>query len=251
MLIAFLLINQILSDFILKNYSLLTRLLEAIPVIVGFMFFNKYKSTRVIYFIYFLLFVLLGEIIARYPGYLNTETFKWLKSLVFGTVFQRNYWWYTIFWVIGSSVFYAFYFHNSIKVKLFRGLIKWITISFVIASIFYLSFYWDNLRNSSSYFINVYSLINLLVIIVLFFLDILTSSVHIKLYKQIDFHIAFILLIWWLIITPLMFFNDYFNALDEQYTNLQWFIRFFANVFMYIGFSLVLIFGKPENAIND
>ncbi len=240
---------QEFKDFIIINYSLLTRIIEAIPVLVGLLLFKKYKHTKVKYFIYYLIFVLIGEIIATYPEFLHYEFFEPLDNLVTGTVFKRNYWWYTIFWQIGSTVFLAFYFIKSIYSKWSKNLIKTSTLFFLLASCLYILFFWDSLLNSYSYFINITSLIVRILVILLFFIEILQKNGYSEFSKSIDFYIAWIFFIWWLIITPLEFFNDYYNALDEAYTNLQWYIRISANFFMYVGFAIALILCKPPRAV--
>jgi len=49
--------------------------------------------------------------------------------------FQSNYWWYNIFWTIGSALFYSFYFGKILKTKLFSKIIKF------SGMLFYVSFY--------------------------------------------------------------------------------------------------------------
>src|SRR5690606_2818664 len=59
---------------------------------------------------------LIVELIGSYTSYVEDfEFLSKLKGQLKGTVFQKNYWFYTLFWNIGSAVFYSFYFQKILK----------------------------------------------------------------------------------------------------------------------------------------
>ena len=70
-------------------------------------------------------------------------------------------------------------------------------------------------------------------------------------YKSINFYISIIIFIWWLIVTPLVFFESYNNTSDWSFVFLKWKIKLLSNVFMYLTFTFALIFCGPEQEKND
>jgi hypothetical protein len=58
-----------LREFLLHNYGFLTRLVEIIAAVSGILVFKKYKDTAVKYFIYFLIYVAIIELIGDYTSY--------------------------------------------------------------------------------------------------------------------------------------------------------------------------------------
>ena len=66
-------------------------------------------------------------------------------------------------------------------------------------------------------------------------------------YKSINFYIAAVILIWWIITTPLMFYNMYFTSSDWTFVLLKREIILLANIFMYSSFTIALLWCKPQN----
>ena len=65
-------------------------------------------------------------------------------------------------------------------------------------------------------------------------------------YNELYFYISSAFLIWYLITTPLIFYQIYFSTADWSFIFLKWQIFLFANVFMYLTFTFALIYCKPE-----
>ena len=82
-------------------------------------------------------------------------------------------------------------------------------------------------------------------------MEILLSDTILVFYKSINFYISVAILIWWLIITPIVFFEKYNTTSDWDYVFLKWQIKLFANICMYLTFTFALIFCKPENKTNN
>ncbi|MCK0109555.1 hypothetical protein MWU58_09640 [Flavobacteriaceae bacterium S0825] len=235
-------------DFFLNNYTLIIHFVEVIAAITGIFYLKKFSKTPVKYFIYFLVYVAIIELIGAYPTYV--EKFEYLsevKELLRGTKFEENYWWYAIFWTIVSAVFYSFYFreflesYNSIKT------IKYITSIFIVSSLVYIAFNWNAFFVSSFYFVNIFSASVILLTVVLYFLEVLKSQKILTFYKSINFYIAAVLLVFFLIKTPLIFYDVYFSRSDMDYLRLNATINILCIVFMYVTFTFALIWCKPRN----
>jgi hypothetical protein len=232
------------NDFLLQNYMLITHSVEVIAALTGVFFYRKYKYSNAKYFIYFLVFIALAELASGYTNFIeNDGVFSFLK----GTVFQKNYWFGALYWSLGGILFYSYYFLKLIKTKSFVLVIKISRYFFLVFFIIYVLFNWND------YFIKPFPVINILGAIIIFlsvifyFIEILKSDVVLTFYKSLNFYIAATIFIWWIIITPIVFFNVYFRHVDWNFIFLKWQIYLVANIFMYLTFTISLIWCKPES----
>lgn len=236
-----------MKEFLIEYYSLITKSFEALAAIIGLIYFNKYKHTPVKYFIYFLIYVLVVELIGGYTVYVaKFEFLKDYKEILKGTLFQRNFWWYSLFWNIGSVLFFSFYFRLIIKNKTYKRIINYSRNLFVIASIVYIAIVRQDFFLSFNPFINIITALAVVLCIVLYFVEVLKSDKIIEFYHSMNFYIAASMLFWYLAITPLTFYNVYFTTSDWNFVILKWQIYLFTNIFMYSCFSIGLICSKPQ-----
>ncbi|WP_379941605.1 hypothetical protein [Mariniflexile aquimaris] len=238
-----------MNEFLLQNYMLITHSVEVVAALTGVFFYRKYKNETTKYFIYFLVYLTICEFLSGYTRYVYPD--KFLHMLV-GTIVQKNHWWTTLFWKIGAIMFFAFYFNKILKTKVFRDIIKLASSSFFIISIIYILFNWE------AFFYKFFPLISVLGALVIFlctvfyFIETLQSDKLLTFYKTVNFYISAAIFIWWLIITPLVFYDVYFtyeignSNRDWDFMFLRWQIYLFANIFMYSTFTFALIFCKPE-----
>ncbi|EGV45025.1 hypothetical protein BZARG_336 [Bizionia argentinensis JUB59] len=232
-----------MKEFLSQNYFLITHTVEFLAAVTGLFFYKKYKSTAVIYFIWFLVYSSLSDLTSRYPRFFHyLEIFDSIEN----TIFEKNYWYATIFWFIGSTIFYVFYFQkiiHKILLKNFLNFIKWL---FIILSILFLIIYFENLYLGTIPIIHIMSTIVVVIATSLYLYEILNSDTILNFYKSINFYISVTVLIWWLITTPLVFYEIYFSTADWNFVFLKYQIFLFANVFMYLSFTLALIFCQPK-----
>ncbi len=237
-----------MKEFLLQNNRLLTLIIETIPALTGIILLNRYKDTFVKYFIYFLIYVvILVEFIGGYPRvFVNYEFLNSFVSFIRGTVFERNYWWYTIFWFIGSALFFSFYYQKKLSNNNFRKTLKYITSFFIISSLLYMIIYWSDFYSAFSNYINFFSTGIILLCVIFYFIELLQNDTIIEFNKSILFYISIALLIWLLITTPIAFYNIYFRAEDWNFVILQWQIYLFSNFFLYGMFTFALIWCRPK-----
>jgi hypothetical protein len=240
-----------MDEFFLKhNYLVLTYTVEVLAALTGIFLFKKYKNTNSKYFILFLIYLTICDWLGAYTTYVHEGRFL---SFFIGTVFEKNFWWSTLFWKIGAIVFFAFYYQKVLIYKRFKKVLKWSNYFFVIFSIIYIIINWED------YFTRFFPVIDILGAIIIFmcsvfyFIEILQSETTLTFYKSLNFYISAAIFIWWLIITPIVFYDIYFTYdLKNSYKDLNFvFLRsqiyLFANIFMYSTFTFALIFCKPEN----
>ena len=212
--------------------------------VTGLLYYKKYKPTAAKYFIFFLVYLSIGDFINTYTKYTaNNKMFSFLK----GTLLEKNYWWSTLFWKIGAIAFFAFYYQKILKTKRFKIILRYLGFSFVVFSLAYICF------NFEAYFIKFFPIISVLGALIIFlcatlyFIEVLSSEKILSFYISLNFYISCAIFIWWLIITPLVFYDIYFSTADWDFVVLKWQIYLLANIFMYSTFTFGLIYSKPEH----
>lgn len=237
-------------DFLLKHYSLLTHGLEFLAAITGLLYFKKYQNVTAKYFIVFLLLVAIFDTASGYVYYVRPER---IFSFLIGTKFQKNHWFSTLYWDIGATLFYAFYFCKILKTKYFKGIIKYSGFAFGIFSIVLIMLNWELFFVQFFTSLNVFGSIIILMCSIFYFIEILLTDKILLFYKSINFYISVTIFIWWLIITPLSFYDVYFtyevgkDFFDLDFATLRRQIFLFANIFMYSTFTFAFIWCKPQN----
>ena len=236
-----------MMDFLTKNFSLINDIPLFIAALTGVFLYKSYKSTIVKYFIWYLVYVFIVDFIGGYSGYFNKyEVFASFKALLKDTVFEKNYWWYTIFWSIANLVFIPFYFSKILKDKRHKDVIKYLSTLLLLMS------FTTIILDFEKFFIGTYPSIKIsdaiivFVCVGLYFVELLKSDKVLKFYKSIHFYIAAILFIWWLVTTSTVFFESYLNKNDFNYRKMRAFTFLFSNIFMYLSFALALYFCKPQ-----
>lgn len=237
-----------MDEFLKQNYILLTHSVEIFAAITGLFCFKKYKSTTTKYFIWFLVYVVIIELLGSYPGYVKKYDFlNDIEAVLKDSYFEKNHWFFAIFWITGSALFYGLYFMEIIKNQLYKSIIKYAVISFILASIAYYVYNWELFFKGRGSFMDVFGVVVILVSVFLYFIEILKSDVILKFYQSINFYIAATLILWYLIVTPLSFYNKYFTSADWNFVILKYQIHLFANVFMYLTFTFALIYCRPTH----
>lgn len=237
-----------MREFILNNYYYLNEGVIIMAALVGLLTFNKFKQTKVKYFIYFLIYVLVIELIGWYPSlsYYN-ESFKWIDNLTKGTILEENYLWYGIFWKMGSALFISFYFNKVLRKDIFKNIIKYLTYLFIGMCIIYLLFFNSTYYKGESYLINFSGVLIIVLSAIFYLVEVLMSEKVISFYKSVHFYIASVFFIFFLIKTPITFFQIYYSTSDWNFVFLRDEIILFCNIFMYLTFAFALIKCKPKD----
>ncbi len=231
-----------MNEFLLEYYNTITFSVEILAAVTGLVLYKKYKSTAVKYFIWFLVYLSICDFLGSYVHHIKDG----FLSFIEGTVFVRNFWWTTLYWKIGAILFFSFYYFNILINKSFKIIVKYSGYFFLVFSVIYILFNWDD------YFVQFFPIISILGAVIIFlctafyFFEILNSEKILTFYKSIHFYISAAIFIWWLIITPLVFYDIYNSHYDWNFIFLKWQIYLFANLVMYSTFTFALIFCKPQ-----
>ncbi|WP_241910403.1 hypothetical protein [Pseudotamlana carrageenivorans] len=189
------------------------------------------------------------ETLSRYTGLVHPD--KYLYFFV-GTVLEKNHWQTTITWDIGAVLFYVFYFRKVLVTQVYKTILTVAGVCFLVFSIIYI------IVNNDIFFTEFYDSIVLagaFVIILcssLYFIEILKSDKLLYFYKDLNFYISVTIFLWWIVVTPLTFYDVYFvyeigsSYRDEDYAILRRTIYLLANLFMYGMFTFALIYCRPR-----
>lgn len=232
-----------MEEFLKQYYALITYGVELLAAVTGLLCLKKYKTTAAKYIIYFLVYVFILELLGNYP-----KALKYIDGayLIKDTLIETNYWWFNLFGRIGFSLFLSIIFYNILTIKIYKKIIKH-TVSILISIAFLYSFLnFQTIFKTSDIVLTFISLSLILTCLVLYFLEMLQSYKVLNFYNELYFYISSAFLIWYLITTPLIFYQIYFSTADWSFIFLKWQIFLFANVFMYLTFTFALIYCKPE-----
>ncbi|WP_246067715.1 hypothetical protein [Changchengzhania lutea] len=227
--------------------------MEFLAAVTGIFCYKKYKDTAAKYFIYFLIIIAFSDSFNYYAFYVNPN--KALSFLI-GTRFEKNHWWTTLYWKIGAIMFFAFYYRKILLSKVFKNIIKYASYGFLSISAIYILFYFDEFFYKFFPIISVLGAVIVFLCTVFYFLEILQSDDILTFYRSLNFYISVAIFIWWLIITPLVFYNIYFTYeignpnRDWNFVLLRRQIYLFSNIFMYLTFTYALIWCQPESNEN-
>jgi hypothetical protein len=246
-----------MKEFLIGNYSLLTKSFEILAAMTGIFVYRKYRNSVAKYFIFYLIYIAILELVGGYVIYVRPD--KFLHFLI-GTLLEQNYWLYTLCWKVGAILFFNYYYFNIIENKNFKTVLKYTGYSYLVFSIVYI------ISNANSFFymsFPVFSVIGAIIVFaccMFYFIELLQSERVLLFYKSLNFYISLVIFIWWLIITPLTFYSMYYGSVDLSkpfrhpeffgdlnYITLQKMIYLFSNIFMYSTFIFALLWCKPQN----
>ncbi|MBT8269342.1 MAG: hypothetical protein HKO96_02270 [Flavobacteriaceae bacterium] len=238
-----------MQQFLWEYYSQLTKFVEVLAAVVGILMYSKFRYTPVKYFIWILVGIASVEMIGGYTGYVEDYNFlSDLKEKLAGTWLEENNWFYTLFWEIGATLAFAYYFRSLLTNQTHKTIIKTVAAGFVVASIVIIASNFEAFFVRSFPAISILSALVIIFSVVLYLVQILQSDELLDFYKMPNFYFAATLLIWILITTPVIFYDVYFSTDDPDYVTLKYSIFLFSNIFMYLTFTLSLIWCKPKNS---
>ena len=195
------------------------------------------------FFIYFLCYTVFVEFTGAGLIYFrNIFYFKAIRALGINSNI-----WFNIFWLFGSVLIVAYYYHTLLKVKLNKKIIRFLVVFFVIGMCTHVIIYPHKFLTTHPPFYLISGLIVTVICIFLYFYEILKSNDILNIAHTFGFYVSTGILIWWLVITPVLFFDIYNTAADWPFANLKRLIFLCANIVMYTIFAFALLWCKPED----
>ena len=230
-------------EFIYKHNGLITHCIEALAAVIGLFCLKKYKGTAASFFISILIYLFFIELIGMYPKLY--DDFKFLKPIK-DSVFRRNRWWFTIFFDIIAILLFSLLYQRILKNRMYRSILKYQAIIYLIIAIALIVCNLDALFKGSFPVLYILQTVIILSCTIFYFIEVINSERVLLFYKSLYFYISIAIFTWWLVVTPLVFFDKYFVLEDKNFILIKKGIYLFSNIFMYITFAIGLIVSKPE-----
>lgn len=168
--------------------------LELIAIIIGFVHYHKYKHTPLKYFLWFLCFGFTIEML----GILISVVFK-----------QQNHIVYNIYALV-QFVFFLWLFYKYFKTMKYKKLTKVFGVLLILAFVVNSLFIQDIFQDFQSYFL-LFGSVLLIIIVTLFFIEILNSDAVLNLKHLLIFWIAVGILLFQLGFVPVFLATKYIN----------------------------------------
>ena len=232
--------------FLTENFNFITYGFEILAASIAIILYNKYKNTSTKYFIFFLLYIVFVELVGASFLYFSSST---------GIIFLRSFGirstnWYNVFWMFGSVMFVICYYHSILKLRLNVYIIRVIAFLFTTIFIGHIIFNFEVFLKSHPPIYMLLGAFTTLICVALYFIEFLKGEAIVNAFKTFSFYASASLFIWWLIITPLIFFDIYNTVNDWDFVNLKRRIFLFTNMFMYSCFAIGLIVSVPEKSVT-
>lgn len=232
-------------DFLYNNFSTLNYIFEALAVVTGLLCLKKYKGTAAVFFIGILVHLFLCDFLGQFPYWY--KEFEFL-SVLKNSNFKTNSWWFTIFFDIVAIILFSVFYQKILKNKMHINSIKYATYIYVLVAVFLIFNDLNNFYTSNFPLLYVLQTLIIITCSTLYFMEVMMSQSILKFHKSLYFYISFTIFIWWLVVTPLSFFDKYHNLRDEDFILIRRGIYVFSNVFMYTTFTIGLIVSTPEKS---
>lgn len=168
--------------------------IELITIFIGIYHYKKYKDTLLKYFLWFLCYGFITEMLGIVIGY----GFKKSNYIVFNV------------YAIISYFFFYWLFYNSFKNKRNKHIVSFFILCFTLVFIID-SFFFNTIFDNQQYYTLLFGSISLIVTIILFFIEILNSEAILKVKHLLIFWVAVGLLLFQLGFIPVFLASKYIN----------------------------------------
>lgn len=232
-----------LEEFFINNYTFLTFFVEFVAVVAGILTYKKFKGTTVTFFIKIIWCSFIIEIIGSYSNFY--KVFDFLKPIQ-NSIFKVNYWWFTTTYLIGVVILISTFYQKILDNIRFKSFLKFLTIAYILFALSYIVVHFDQFFKQIFPVISILAGILVLTCCVLYLIELLSSNKIINFYKSVNFYITIGLFFWWIVVTPLTFYDVYMVNSDWDYILLKWQVYLSLNFMMYTIFAVGLIISKPE-----
>jgi len=230
-------------EFLFKYNNIITHIIEGMAAVVGILCLKKYNKTPAIFFITIVVYLFFIDLIGSFLNLYGP--FKLLNTF-FDNKTQSNLWWYTLSFDIVLVIFFVIFYLKIIKSSIKKRIIKYGGLLFFIISIILISSDLNKLFNGNFPVIWIFGGILIIICSAMYFIQILQDDKLLSFSTSLYFYISVAIFLWWLIVTPLVFYDEYAISADLIYIQLKRWLIIFANIFMYLTFAIGLIVSKPE-----
>lgn len=217
------------------NFKELIFFFEFLAALTGIIYYAKYRDNFSRYFVFFLCFVFVVELIGHYTSLYKYNYLCFLEA----TVFRQNHWLYNPYLIL-NFVFYIYFFKYHIKSIKIQKLIKYTLVFYFLTTWGYLIFSDSFFEGISAYTFILGSFI-LLLVVFYYFYEVLQDDDILNFNRSLPFYVATGALVFHLCVCPLFIFSRYFKEIENpQFVKIYIITLTIANIFMYTCFIVGL-----------
>lgn len=229
-------------DFLTKYFNYITYVFEFFALIVAVFCFKKFKHTATRVFIFYIAYVMFVELVGI--SFFYFKSFPITKYLISLNFYSTA--WYNLAWLFGSVIFVLYYIQKVLENKKNKWIVRVLNVMFLVIMLSHFLLYPNVFLKEHHPLYQFLGAFSILIACSIYFLEFVNSNKLLNAFSTFSFYALSALLIWWLIITPILFFNIYNTEADWDFANLKRRIFVFANIFMYSCFAIGLIVSKPK-----
>lgn len=228
-----------IRTFLLENYTIITHLVEIIAAIFGSFYLYKNRDQATRFFVYYLWLIVIVENLGLYAKFMHDNYDNELFILIKNSPFCSNYWLYN-FYDLLALVLLSRYFRAIISNVKFNKYIKLFAVSYVIFAIIYYLLTGTFFKGGIDYNF-MYQTILITIFVFLYFVDLMRSNKILGFRNSKHFYIITILWLWFLAITPLFIFQDYFSLINPEFISFRKLLLLSSNILMYLCFAIIFL----------
>ena len=229
-------------EFITKNFNFISYFFEFLAMLTGLLCLKKYKGTTTTFFILFLIYIVLIDFTGATFFYDNNfKLTTYLRSIGFNSMS-----WYNLFWIFGTVLLILYYIYSVLRNNFNRRFILVLGGVYFVLMLSHFYIYPNVFFKAHDSYYQFTGAFTLLIGCSVYFIELINSETISNALKTYSFYALSAILIWWLIVTPILFFEAYNTVVDFDFVYLKRRIFVFANIFMYSCFAIGLIISKPQ-----
>ena len=224
-----------MKDFLLNNYSVITKSVELIAAVSGTLYLKKNKNSVLKIFVYYLWLTFIVELIGEYSEIMqNNYDYDWYISFK-NSVFCSNSWMYNIysFLAIGMiGVFYSSMMSTNLAKIIIRAVIVIYSLSVLIFftttdAFFYMKLPYDLILGT----------IIICIYVILYFIELMRNDEILEFYKLPSFYVSIGLMLWYICVMPLFIYDEYFKAINTNFVKFRYLLLLIINIFTYLCYA--------------
>ena len=213
--------------------------LEFMAALIGTYYLMKTKDSIIKPFVYYLWTVLLLELMALYTYLVHSDTAHPLLVMVRDSPFRKNYWLYNVVGLILFNFVSQFYYRLMTD-AISKRLIKVIIFSFNLGYVLYFAITKDLFTNQP--YIMLIETFLYFIMTILYYRQLLLSHEIVHFYKETSFYIVTGLTLWYISVTPIFIFMDFYKAINSNFVQFRVIYFLAANIILYSCYTFGFLY---------
>lgn len=233
-------VRDFMKEFLLNYYTIITNAVELLAALAAIKYLLKNRDSTSRFFVYYLVLTVIIENVALYSRFMQNNFDNNLFNLIKNSPICRNFWLYNIYHLF-VIIFLGKYYGLLLKKPKYKRIISLLVVVYSIFSVFYFIFSDTFFYGGISYGMMLQTFI-IVIFVCLYYLELLKSDKILKFHRSKHFYISVVLLLWFLINTPLFIFSDYYRLANPNFIYFRQLILLCSNIVMYLCFTIVFLY---------